>query len=882
MQDKAQDDDLVMSLVELALARTAGQREAFVRTACAGDADLFDRVWNYVLWEERMNGFLLDPLYAAESHASAFEPGELLDGRFRIVRAVAEGGMGVVYEAMDEKLQRRIAIKSAKTGFRKRLPPEARNATEISHPNVCKIFEIHTAATQRGEVDFLTMEFLEGETLADRLRRGLLAEEEALEIARQLCAGLAEAHRNHVIHGDLKSSNVILTTAADGAIRAVITDFGLARRPEVAQPASQSGASGGTPDYMAPELWRGAKASVASDIYALGVLLYELASGRRPYGPELPWEERLARKPPDVHPRWDGILTRCLDPDPARRFPDADQVLEALGPSRSRRWFLAAAAATVLAVATGVVTYERTTAPKESVVLAMLPPGVDRDTASLADSLFRDAGDQLARLHGSARTKVTVIPMRRILNGQVDTTEKARTLLGATHVLRATLAKENDVITLHAFLTNARSGINAGDWKADYAPGQARYIPVALAGMVTGTLHLPPLAIVATVNAAARQDYLQGLTYVRRDTGVDTALAFMERAVAVDPDSALTRAGLAEAEWFKYFLGKDPRWLARATESARQAELRNPDLAPVHRIGGILKANAGRYESAEAEYRRAIELEPNNGDAYRRLGMTLEQSNQSGAALTAFRQALEAEPNYYRTYQALGSFYFNRANYGDAVKYLSKAVELAPDEPGPHFAFGSALMNLGRFAAAESELRFAIRLHETPAAFHALGQALMYQAKDSEAVGYFVSALKLSPERLLSWLELGNCYRRTDRSAEAERANRRGLELAEAEMARNPRDAYVRSLLAYLCARLGDQRRAESEIAQALQLSSNGANTQWLAAVTYEALGRRDATLGVLSAAPAEMLADLSRWPDVADLHKDPRFLQLLASYQPR
>jgi tetratricopeptide (TPR) repeat protein len=131
-------------------------------------------------------------------------------------------------------------------------------------------------------------------------------------------------------------------------------------------------------------------------------------------------------------------------------------------------------------------------------------------------------------------------------------------------------------------------------------------------------------------------------------------------------------------------------------------------------------------------------------------------------------------------------------------------------------------------------------------------------------------------------MELGNCYRRLNQAADATRANRRGVELAEAEMARNPRDGYARSHLAYLCARLGDRRRAESEIAQALQLSPNGADTRGLAAFTYEALGMRDATLAVLSAAPVEVVKDLSRWPDVADLHKDPRFLQLLASNQRR
>lgn len=168
-----------------------------------------------------------------------------------------------------------------------------RHASEISHPNVCKIFEIHTASTAGGEIDFLTMEFLDGETLAARLSRGRLPEPEARAIGRRICAGLAEAHRNRVVHGDLKSGNVILTRDAGGGVRAAITDFGLARKPLApsvdtegsqgteASTVSASSQAGGTPDYMAPELWKGEKASAASDVYALGVMLYELAAGRR-------------------------------------------------------------------------------------------------------------------------------------------------------------------------------------------------------------------------------------------------------------------------------------------------------------------------------------------------------------------------------------------------------------------------------------------------------------------------------------------------------------------------------------------------------------------------------------------------------------------------
>jgi len=183
MQDQSQADELLMALVEQALTRPEDQREVYLRLACAGDSELFSQAWQYVRWEKRMDGFLLDPLHPATEPDLMFAPGQLLGSRFRIVREVAQGGMGIVWEAMDEKLERKVAIKCAKAGFGKQLPPEVRNAREISHPNVCKIFEIHTDR----EIDFIVMEFLEGETLAERLRQLTLPKKKSRAIAQQLC-----------------------------------------------------------------------------------------------------------------------------------------------------------------------------------------------------------------------------------------------------------------------------------------------------------------------------------------------------------------------------------------------------------------------------------------------------------------------------------------------------------------------------------------------------------------------------------------------------------------------------------------------------------------------------------------------------------------------
>ena len=301
-------------------------------------------------------------------------------------------------------------------------------------------------------------------------------------------------------------------------------------------------------------------------------------------------------------------------------------------------------------------------------------------------------------------------------------------------------------------------------------------------------------------------------------------------------------------------------------------------MAQAHRVAGLLSADSGRYEQAQREYIRATELEPANGDAYRWLAAAYEDNSQLDEALRTFRKAIEVDPGNYRNYQNLGAYFIDRSQYDDAAVQFEKAIHLAPGEWGPHFALGSAWMNLGRFSDAETEFRSAIRIAEIPKALHTLGVTLMYEGKDREAIPYINRALRIGPESYRWWVNLGIAYRRVGLSTESVRANLSGLELAEQEVEKNPRDGDARSFLAYLCARIGDHRRAASEIAQALALSPADENVRWMAVLTYEALGLRKETISVLTGTPHEVIADLGRYPDLADLHKDPRFIELSVS----
>ena len=375
MPAEQEHDELLMSLVELVLEFPPEEREAHLRAVCP-DAALMEEVRTRIVWEERMGSFLRHPLVQPPAVEAAFRPESYLGRRFRIVREIGRGGMGIVYEALDTELGGPVALKCARPGHSNRLPPEARAAREVSHFNVCKVHDLHKISTDFGEMDVLSMEFIGGETLCARLVRDeCLRESEAREVALQICAGLAQAHRQGVIHGDLKCSNIILARSPEGGMRAVITDFGLAKL-KLTDGSQLLGAQGGTFDYMAPELFRGEPATVASDLYALGVLFHTMLAGYAPerVHPSVPrglvqtWtpgsnastvvldrkiaDEDWQRKVAELSARWKSVITRCLEPRPDKRFESAEQVSQAL--TRRAlwiRWVAAGVAATAAAAA---------------------------------------------------------------------------------------------------------------------------------------------------------------------------------------------------------------------------------------------------------------------------------------------------------------------------------------------------------------------------------------------------------------------------------------------------------------------------------------------------------------------------------------------------
>ena len=593
--------------------------------------------------------------------------GEVLAGRFRVVRFLAQGGMGEVWEAEDLEFPgERVALKTVRPEIAgdawalARFRREIQLGRKVTHPNVCRVFDLfHHRPTStehsggpREAVTFLAMELLAGETLAERLQRaGRVLPSEALPIARQLAAGLGAAHAAGIVHGDFKSGNVILVGSGE-ARRAVITDFGLAR-PQRGEKGGETTASGdvafaGTPGYMAPEQIAGGGPTPEGDVYALGVVLYEMVTGALPQagaGALAAAVERVTGPPPspraavpDLPAPWERVIVRCLARDPADRFARPQDVARALeghrvaaSPRVRRRRLVVAAALALLAVAAVGWWQWRPSGPlapgqrRAVAVLGFKNSGGRPETEWLSVAL----GEMLATELGAGGA-LRVIPAETVARARVDlalsdfdalspeTLARLRRNLGVDLVVLGSYValppSEGGALRVDLRLQDTRAGETLAslervgsqarlfDLVTDAGAELRRSLGVEEASAAAGS------ALRATFpqDAEAARLYAEGLERLRRFDVVE-ARDLLVRAVARSPDQPLAHAALAAA-WAE--LGYDER--ARA--EAQKAFDTSSGLPREQRllIEGQLREVAGEWPRAVEVYRSLHEFFPDS------------------------------------------------------------------------------------------------------------------------------------------------------------------------------------------------------------------------------------------------------------------------------
>jgi eukaryotic-like serine/threonine-protein kinase len=917
------EDERVMPILLEALQLQPEERMAYLRAACDGDLELEAELVEALQWEERMGSFLLKPLFDLTQIARPFEPGQIISDRFEIIREVGEGGMGIVYEAFDRRRNKRIAIKAAKPGFQRLLSPELEGALQVRHHNTCLLNEIHTSQTELGDIDFLTMEFLDGQTLAARLvEQGKLNHAEALTIACQLCAGLAEAHHSGIIHRDLKSGNVILCKNDDGSLRAVITDFGLAGGPDLS-----SGVMGGTPGYMAPELNRGERASKASDIYALGVILYEMVAGRKPYTkqerqkeelatgllqattwdddrpsqaggdewrPQSTWvfdaqphkESMLLPPPPPstwtkgLDPRWDRVTMGCLELSPEERTQDVNEVLAALQkePIRKAPFVAAALLLITLSAVVGLVPPLRRWVIESiwppDIRLAVLPLEKQSDPAlaAIGGGALQAVADRVQQLP-SGRRSVAVIPPSQAASMHVETPKQARDVLHATHALKVGVHREGEQLSIEAAVIDLNSQLPIKELSFPYSQTSIATMPTALTGLLAMALQLREGPVEAKLLPAATAPYLQGLYLLNRDAhSFEEATARFQEAAGLDPNSVLPLAGMVLAQVQKCDATKDRAYCEQAREFLRAAQSRDPDSVMVLLASGRLNEGDGQNLKALQDYRRIQDLEPRNVEALLRTAVVYENLKMPEEAVAALRKARDLDPEYYKPYQRMGVFYYDQGQYAESAEQFRNATERAPGMFDAYTDLASILVSLGRDAEAEEAVQTSLKIRETAKALNCMGAIRAYQGRYAEAVAYQKRALMYDPANYIWLLNVADNSRWAGHPADARPFYRKARDLAKAEITANPQSGRARAYFAYFCARLGNRTRAEEEISQAMSLEPDDNDVRERAILTYEALGERDRAIDLLKGiAPAEM-EQLARHPDLADFSRDPRF----------
>ena len=672
-------------------------------------------------------------------------PGTRL-GPFEILAPLGAGGMGEVYRARDTRLGREVALKviGARHGedpdALRRFAREAKIAARLTHPNVCTLFDADTD----GVVAYAVLELLEGETLAARIARGPIPEDETRRIGADIARGLARAHELGFVHRDLKPQNVFLT-----ATGAKILDFGLARpssagaagEQETASLLTEAGHLLGTVGYMAPELIRGEAPAAAADLWALGCVLFECLAGRHAFGGRNPQESFAATLtsapawsalPPGLSPSTRSLLERLLDKDPSTRLSDAAAVerelsagLAPAGPARAPatplRWkaFAAVAAAlALLGVATAVWRVRRERAPIDS--LAVLPfssAGSDADVVDLCDSV---SDSLIGRMSQAPNLRVMAASaVARFRGADVDPLRVAREL-NVSAVVTGRVVGRAGKVSIAAELVDARDGRRLWGERYDRAtqefPNVSSEIAAGLASRLGIHLSGGDRARLLRKDTESREAYelwLKGRQHWthRSDADLGKALAYFQKSLEADPKYARAWSGIAEVWDVLGYTDRRPVPDAyeRAKDAARKAIALDPYLADAHAVLAHATMLTGDTRAAEEGFRRALELDGNSLNALHWYSHLLIKEKRWDESLALCKRLLELDPQGFWNVH-LGEHYLAAGDRMKALEQFRRAVELDANSGPARGALGHMLLVDGRLDEAVSELETAHRL----------------------------------------------------------------------------------------------------------------------------------------------------------------------------
>jgi tetratricopeptide (TPR) repeat protein/predicted Ser/Thr protein kinase len=860
-------------------------------------------------------------------------PGEMIS-HYRIVKILGQGGMGVVYQAEDTKLKRTVALKfihpsSAHSREETiRFFREARAAAALNHPHITTVYEI-------GEEDglpFIAMEYLDGQTLRDKLREKSLSFDEGVSIAGQVADGLQHAHEKGVIHRDIKSANIFVCRS--GQVK--IMDFGLARLPQSSQ-LTRPAALLGTVFYMSPEQASGRDVDHRTDIWSLGVVLYEMFTGQLPFKgdhDQVVLHAILNQAPipaaavqNELPKEMERIIGRCLEKDPAKRYQKAEGLKadlvrfeknldgktltlkpkdgeHPLRPPRPihkmfRRAIIPVGVAVLLAAVFLFVP------PLRNAFLALLNPGSLPAKMNLAVLPFdvigggdedKAFGDGLVAILTNKLTQVErfqgalqVVPASEVRQLANPSAAKARRAFHANMVIEGHMVflDQDIVVALNLNDTEKLRQVKSRDVRVPRANRAALLTAVTDAVVQILALEVRP----QTKRSWAAQEacgsesatlYIQAQGYLQRydqEANVDIALDLFRKATEKDPSCAVAFAGLGQGYWLKYSQARKPEWIEKAENAAQKALSLNKDLAEVRLILGIVQRIKGKYEDSLRELEAASQMDPRNFEVARELGTTYESMNRLPDAEESFKKAVSLRPDSWSGYNYLGVFYLQHGRYDEAEKSFAKITELTPDNTRGYDMLGTLYLQTGNIDKGIPMLEKSLSIRPTAGACSNLGTALFFKKRYADAARRYEQAIALDSNDEAIWGNLGDSYRYVPGGEEkAKKAYATASALSEEKLKINPNDGNLHKRLARFQALIGNRGSALAEIDKALRLTPGNANVWEVSIEVYELAGQRAKALEAAGKL-FEMggsLELIEKNPDLMALCRDSRYARII------
>jgi len=842
-------------------------------------------------------------------------------GNYQIEDLVGSGGMGVVYKARDLRLDRTVALKFLPHDWavgereKERFLQEAKSASALDHANVGVIHGLEE--TGDGQL-FIVMAYYEGETLAKKIRTGPLGVAQALNIAMQMARGLAEAHAKNIIHRDIKPSNVIITSQGV----AKIVDFGLARVVTSAS-MTQSGGVSGSAGYMSPEQALGQPVDQRTDIWALGVVLSEMLTGRHPFERDSMASAMLAvvSQPPaqmeGVPLPIQRVIYRALAKEQQGRYQDCREMLadlevlksteegptqavsskdlrayveRASAPGAAKRpsrlgWVAAAVLAAVLVA--GVAFRDRVAGwfvqePERHV--AVLPfdyIGSNPESEAFSQGLMDSLTSKLSNLE-VGEEKLWVIPASEVRRRKVTDPAAALKEFGATLVVKGSIQRDTSGVLLTVNLINTKTLRQIGSAQAQDRTGDFSALQDEAVSRLARMMHIAvtPEMLRDTggaVTPAAYESYLKALGYMQRYDkagNLDSAIGALESAVKADPRFALGFASLGEAYRLKNQVDPNPKWIDQASASLKRAAGLNDRLPVVYVTLGRIHQDSGKHDLALQQFEQALRLNPRDADALNGLAHAYEKAGRIADAEAFFKKAAALRQDYWDGYSTLGLFYLRRQRYEDSLAQFRRVLELTPDNAQTYSNMGIVFLSLQRVPEAESAFNKSIELNPSYAAYANLGFLYFQQRRYAESAAMTEKALQINDKDFRVWANLGLAYRWLKADDKASAALQQELKLLEAISKVQPGDPYIQSELGNLYALTKQRDKTIPRLEAALALAPDDPRILADVGMAYEYLGDRRQALRYIEKAIRKgfSLEDLKRVPGMQDLIADPSF----------